>query len=98
MIDDLLAEIAEAGWLLNNCYQIDAYLWRVNLRREVEDGAYFSDWAEGPSLEIALGECMDKLSQAEFVETTEQTYLQAKPKARINLLTLGLVKPIERRI
>src|SRR6266702_957167 len=94
MLDELIAEIASQGWLLNNCYQIDTDLWRVNLRRPTGDGDYFSDWATGPTFVDALEECMSKLAEAEFAEAKAQTYSQAKPEPKTNLLqALGLVKP-----
>ncbi len=99
MLDELIAEIAEAGWLFNNCYQIDADLWRVNLRRPDGEGDWFSDWAIGPTFTEALEECMSKLAEAKFTESQIQAFSQAKPAPKTNLLqALGLAKPIERRI
>ena len=102
MLDELLADIAGSGWLLNNCYQIDATLWRVNLRRPIDGGDYFSDWAEGETFTDALEACMSKLSKAEFVEAHIQAYgvEPAKPKLRPQSLlqSLGLAKPFERRV
>lgn len=101
MIDDLLAELASLGWLLNNCYQVDADLWRVNLRRPdpTTAGDWFTDWSEGPTFAEALEDCMIKLQDAEF-EAEVATVAMAEvvgPKLSLSQ-RLGLTKPFERRI
>lgn len=102
MIDELLAEIASLGYLLNNCYQVDAALWRVNLRRPDpdDDGDWFTDWAEGPTFEEALEDCLIKMIDAEFAPEPEIRFSGEPVKAKVSLLqTLGLGRPkIERRI
>lgn len=102
MIDDLLAEIAGLGWFLNNCYQLDATLWRVNLRRPDpdNDGDWFTDWSEAPTFEEALEDCIIKMRDAEFVVEPEIRFSGEPAKPKVSLLqTLGLCRPkIERRI
>ncbi len=97
MIDTFVSDILASGWLFNNCYQIDAHLWRVNLRRPVSDGDYFSDWAEGETFVEALEICMTKLAEAEFTEAHIQAYGFEPAKSKINpqalLKSLGLTKP-----
>lgn len=102
MIDDLLTEIAEAGWLISNLYQYDHDLWRVNLRRPDADGDYCTDWAEAPTLVEALAECMSKLHEAEWFPNHQPT-ATAEPKAptRSFLQALGFkskVQPVLRRL
>lgn len=90
-MDELLTDLATQGWLMNNCYQTDARLWRVSLRRPTPDGDWFSDWAEGDTLEDALCECMSKLQDATFAESTP---ISAFIEAPINLLqAIGFAKP-----
>lgn len=102
MIDDLLTEIAEAGWLVSNLYQLDSNLWRVNLRRPDIDGDYCTDWAEAPTLASALAECMDKLHEAEWFPERQTTVSAApKPEAQSFLQALGFkpkAQPILRRL
>ena len=94
MIDDLLAQIASAGWLLNNCYQHDAGLWRVNLRRPVDDGDWFTTWAEGSTFAEALDEAMDKMAQAEYKANAKTSYLIDPSKPSL-LTQLGLTRPAQ---
>lgn len=96
MIDELVADIAESGWLFNNCYQVDADLWRVNLRRPDGKGDWFTDWATGGTFAEALAECMEKLATAEFTEERPIGYSKEVAKAaqpKVDLLqALGLKK------
>lgn len=78
-VNTLLADLAVDHWLLNNCYQVDATLWRVNLRRPDDNGAWFTDWAEAPTFAEALEDCMSKLASAEFTTDPIQ-YTIATPK------------------
>ncbi len=104
MIDNLLSELALNGWLFNNCYQVDATLWRVNLRRPAPDGDYFSDWAEGETFAEALETCIAKLAEAEFTEAHIQAFGFEPAKSKLNtkslLQSLGLTKsqPFTRRV
>lgn len=94
MIDSLLTEIADSGWLFNNCYQIDATLWRVNLRRPADSGDYFTDWATAPTLAEALAECMAKLADAEFEEERQPQVSKASGAKPPSLLAqLGFQRP-----
>jgi len=103
-MDEILAEIAENGWLFNNCYQVDATLWRVNLRRPDGNGDWFTDWALGPTFADALHDCMAKLAEAEWIEEHPVTFAQAADPAPVSgqslLARLGLNKrpKVERRI
>jgi hypothetical protein len=100
MIDELLSDLAAQGWLINNCYQPDGGLWRLSLRRPTPTGDWFSDWAEGPTFEDALTECMSKLLDAEFTADTPQQY-SLEPKqsliAVLGLLHAPLTRPIIKR-
>jgi hypothetical protein len=105
MIDDLIAEIASLGWFLNNCYQADATLWRVNLRRPdpANDGDWFTDWAEAPTFAEALELCIVKMAEAEFAETPPVVFAKDRTPTQSSglLAKLGLGKPkvpFERRI
>ena len=94
-LQEMIDEIAASGWLFNNCYQYDAGLWRINLRRPDGDGGWFTDWVEAPSLAEGLEACMDKLAQAEYFANQEQSHSidKTKPDNRTFLETLGLLKP-----
>lgn len=106
-MEQLLEDIAESGWLFNNCYQVDSALWRVSLRRPDGSGDWFSDWAEGPTLASALTDCMAKLADAEWEESHQPKAIHGaipdnstlERSAKSLLARLGLAKPkIERRI
>jgi hypothetical protein len=107
-MDELLTDIAESGWLFNNCYQVDAALWRVSLRRPDGNGDWFSDWAEGSTLAGALHDCMAKLADAEWEEEREVKVVSGivrddstlDPSGQSLLARLGLNKrtKVERRI
>lgn len=88
MIDELLYDLANQGWLVNNCYQVDAALWRISLRRPVPNGDWFTDWAEGTTLEDAITECMSKLLDATFAEDTPVTYTLAPEQSLAELLKI----------
>lgn len=90
--DDLLAELATLGWLLNNCYQTSRSTFRVNIRRPTLDGNWFTDWAEADTFPDALAECMSKLLDAEFV-ADEPAIAVAESPRRSLLDALGLRPP-----
>lgn len=100
-LESLLTEIAEAGWLFNNCYQPDAGLWRVNLRRQDGEGNWFTEWSEAPTFIEAVEDAMGKLATAEF---TANTAITAKiDTTKVSLLEqLGLLPkpqaPMVRRL
>ena len=98
-MDELLADLATQGWLVNNCYQSDAHLWRISLRRPTPNGDWFSDWAEGATMSDALTECMSKLLDAEFVLDAPITYSLEPNQSLIQVL--GLIHrplpPLKRR-
>lgn len=94
-----LDDLATQGWLLNNCYQHDDGTFRVNARRPTPTGAWFTQWAEGPTLADALADCMSKLLDAEF--TTNPTTLTTIEPTLSLTERLGLHRapspPIKRR-
>jgi hypothetical protein len=94
-LDEAVSEIAQQGWLFNNCYQYDAGLWRINLRRPDGHGGWYTDWVEAPTLIDGLELCMEKLSQAEYAEDPAQSHSidRSTPTTRTFLEGLGLVKP-----
>lgn len=98
-IDSLLTDLFTSNWLLNNCYQLDDLTFRVSLRRPTPTGAWFSEWAEGPTLADALEECMSKLLDAEF-HTEAPSVGYVEPTVSL-IEALGLkpkLPPILRRI
>lgn len=97
-VDDLLADLAHLGWLVNNAYQTTGARWRVNIRRPTPTGSWFTDWVIADTLEDALTECMSKLLDAEFVETPEATAIAApQPTDLATALGLRSKAPIIKR-
>lgn len=98
----LLTTLTSSGWLVNNAYQHDDGSWRVNLRHESPEGTWFTNWSEGPTLEDALEDCMQKIQSAELVETEGSSAWSIDQSAAPSLLTrLGLgrkAQPIIRRV
>lgn len=90
MIDSLLTDLADSGWLVNNAYQTDDGLWRVNIRRPTPTGDWFTDWSVGPTLADAISDCMSKLLDAEFA-TTKQPIATIEPS--VDLVTALGLKP-----
>lgn len=88
MTDTLFSELSDSGWLLNNLYQLDDGSWRCNLRRPDGLGDYFTDWAEGPTLEAALASAMGKFASAEYIEAHAITFAIDKSKPVNPLLSL----------
>lgn len=65
MIDPLLTECAERGWLLNNLFQLDNGTWQCNLRT----ATHFTAYGRGFDATMALGAAMDCIENAqEFTE------------------------------
>lgn len=58
--DEILAEIAESGWLINNLFQLSDGTWRANLRTE----EYVTHFGEGPTPAIALDEALVSVNSA----------------------------------
>ena len=106
MISTLLADLATDGWLINNCYQSDATLWRLNLRRPDPSGesTSFTSWVEAPTFLEALEEAMSSYATAEsfpdptITFTTDLTPPPPKPSAQSLLSLLGLKPKLIRRI
>ena len=98
-MDELLADLAIQGWLVNNCYQVDGGLWRISLRRPTPTGDWFTDWAEGTTFEDALTECMSKLLDAEFAieEPTRGSVAPAQDLIRVLGIIHAPLAPIKRR-
>lgn len=65
--EELFAEIAEAGWLINNLFQIHTGAWRCNLRFELEDRngvrTYFHEFADARTKEEALAAAIWNMRQ-----------------------------------
>lgn len=59
-VDDLLAEVEERGWLLNNLFQIDDCTWQCNLRTTTHHTAY----GKGHSAAIAIAIAIDNIESA----------------------------------
>ena len=96
MIDELLLDLANQGWLINNCYQSDPGLWRISLRRPTPEGDWFTEWAEGNTMEDALTECMSKLLDAKFTESEPIRASIESPRDLIAILGL-LHAPLTRQ-
>lgn len=62
MIESLLAEAAETGWLINNLYQLDTGEWRCNFRRD----DFFTDFATEATCAGALSAALDLLDTATY--------------------------------
>jgi len=60
MISDLLDEISERGWLVNNLFQLDNGSWQANLRTLTHHTAY----GRGISATLALSTAMDNIEDA----------------------------------
>lgn len=61
MLETLLDEIAERGWLLSNLFQLDNGTWQANLRTPT----HHTDWGRGPTPSIALSLAIDAIESAE---------------------------------
>lgn len=57
-IEDLLAEIAERNWLLNNLFQLSDGSWQANLRSDT----HYTDWGRGSTPQEALSRAINNLS------------------------------------
>lgn len=65
MIEDLLSEISDRGFRLNNLFQLDSDLWQANLRSET----HHTSWAQADSPALALALALDKIETAIESET-----------------------------
>lgn len=89
MLEQFINFLLDEGWLFNNCYQNDAGIWRVNLRRPSGNGDYFTGWAESPSFLGALQACASKIEDATFHEEKKAVFsvTETQPKkADLNTL------------
>lgn len=77
-VDELLLEIEERGWLLNNLFQRDDGSWQCNLRTVTHHTAY----GKGPSPDLALAEAIDAIETA--LETVPD--VEALPYGRSELI------------
>lgn len=93
-IEDLLTEIVEHGWRLNNLFQRSDGIYQANLRRQVEAGHWVTDFAIGPTAESALTSCVDKIESAEFIGVRKAEPTAYVPSARSLVDVLGLLKPL----
>ena len=60
-LTNLLDEISERGWLVNNLFQLDNGTWQANLRTSTHHTA----WGRGPTPVLALSIAMDGIEAAE---------------------------------
>lgn len=94
-MDDLLREIREQGFLVNNLYQVDSGYWRCNLRNKSN---LFTAFATGCTMAEALENSMIIMSEAVYCAQPEETKHSAKIEMGL-LQQLGLApKPLRRRI
>ena len=103
-LDDAFASIADLGFLVNNCYQLDDGSWRVSLRRPVFGGDYLTGFGEGDDLQTALELAEAQIGEAEFhAERAVSASIAPSPEPsarRLSLAGLGLVRasePLTRR-
>jgi hypothetical protein len=64
-IEDLLDEIADRGWLVNNLFQRADGSWQANLRT----ATHHTDWGVADSPAIALSLAIDAIETAEEFES-----------------------------
>ena len=95
-MNHLFAEIAAAGYLVNNIYQTDEGLWRVNLRKPVSGGDLFTAFASAQSLDDALYEALDAIAEAEFAaeRAISSSIDRSAPMSLAQALGLRSAKPI----
>jgi hypothetical protein len=65
MLEDLLAEITDRGWLVNNLFQRADGLWQANLR----SATHHTDWGVALTPADALSIAMNLIDTAEETET-----------------------------
>ena|SRR3984885_5125433 len=92
-LTNLLDEISERGWLVNNLFQLDNGSWQANLRTSTHHTA----WGRGLTPVLALSIAMDGIEAAELstireVEPLSITELDVKTLAQI-LANLRLSRP-----
>lgn len=75
MIESLLAEIADAGWLLSNLFQLDSGLWQANLR----SATHCTDYGRGFTPAEALEAAIDQMASASETTKPTQSYSIAQP-------------------
>ncbi len=75
MIESLLAEIADAGWLLSNLFQLDSGLWQANLRNATHHTDYGLGFTPAEALEAAI----DAMATAYENLKPTQSYSIAQP-------------------
>jgi len=88
----IFEDIANFGWLVNNLYQVDAGLWRCNLRKPDATGDWFTNWAEAATLEDVLYEALFLTEAAEFTHTPESRITIDRSEAPSLLAKLGLTR------
>lgn len=94
-MDHIFATLQSRGWLMNNCYQQDDGLWRMNLRKPVDGGDLFTDFSEGYDLESVLEDAMLKIDSAEFEPEREIMASIDLRRGQDLLQSLGLIKPAQ---
>lgn len=63
MIDDLLSQAIDLGFVVNQLHQLDDGSWRCNFRRNY----HYTDVASGNTIEEALANAVDLLYTATYV-------------------------------
>lgn len=91
---DLLTEISDKGWRINNLFQLD-HGWRCNLRRQEIKGDWYTDFGDGLTPEQAVSMAIDKLDTAEYIEQRQQTYSKESTKIDIRSVISALAPKID---
>lgn len=81
MLEDLLAEIADRGWLVNNLFQNASGLWQANLRT----ATHHTDYAIGLTAADALSLAIDAIETAEEFESRP---ILSSIESRVNISDL----------
>lgn len=91
-LEELLAEISESGWMVNNLFQLDNGRWQANLRK----GQWFTDYGKGDTPHKALNMAMDKLGSAEEAppERPAAVYKGKEVDMNVDFDIMSIVKPL----
>jgi hypothetical protein len=95
-LENLLIEIAERGWFVNNLFQISDGSWQANLRT-LDDR--FTDFGRGDTPAEALSLAIDLIETAQVhaARNTISYTLEGPRQSLTNLLKLPITEPIKRR-
>lgn len=75
MLETLLEEIAERGWLVSNLFQRDDGTWQANLRTPT----HHTDYGKGPTPVLALSLAIEAIESAEESHETVVSSHQGTP-------------------